>query len=138
MDAKVTWKSGLFFDSTSDSGFIIPLDSFSPSEGEGRGTRPLELLAIGLGGCTGMDVISILQKMKQEVTNFEVNVHADRAVEHPKVFTNIELEYVVTGKNIDPAAVEKAVNLSETRYCSAQAMLRQAVPIQSRITILEG
>ena len=71
-----------------------------------------------------MDVISILQKMKQEVSAFEVKVHADRAEEHPKVFTNIELEYIVTGKNIDRASVEKAVNLSETRYCSAQAMLR--------------
>ncbi len=135
MDAKVTWKNGLAFDGTSDSGFIIPLDSFSSSEGESRGTKPLELLAIGLGGCTAMDVISILQKMKQEVTNFEVKVHADRAAEHPKVFTAIELEYIVTGKDIDRAAVEKAVNLSETRYCSAMAMLRQAVPIQSRITI---
>jgi putative redox protein len=138
MDAKVTWKNGLAFDGTSDSGFTIPLDSFSPASGEGTGFRPLELIAVGLGGCTAMDVISILQKMKQEVSAFEVKVHADRAEEHPKVFTNIELEYIVTGKNIDRASVEKAVNLSETRYCSAQAMLRTTVPIQSRITINEG
>ena len=85
-----------------------------------------------------MDVISILQKMKQDVTQFEVKVHADRAEEHPKVFTSLALEYVVTGKNIDRVAVEKAVDLSETRYCSAQAMLRKAVPIESRITIQEN
>jgi putative redox protein len=138
MDAKVTWKSGLAFDGSSDSGFIVPLDGFTAVGGEGKGFRPLELMAVSLGGCTAMDVISILQKMKQDVTQFEVEVHADRAEEHPKVFTNIVLEYVVTGKNIDRVAVEKAVNLSETRYCSAQAMLRKAVPIESRITIQEG
>ena len=138
MDAKVTWKGGMAFDGTSDSGHIVPLDAFSGVGGEGQGFRPLELMAVSLAGCTAMDVISILKKMQQEVTSFEVRVKADRAEEHPKVFTSIALEYVVTGKNIDRASVEKAVNLSETRYCSAQAMLRKAVPIQSVVTILEG
>jgi len=93
---------------------------------------------VSLAGCTAMDVISILQKMKQDVTNFEVKVKADRAEEHPKVFTNMILEYIVTGKKIDRSAVEKAVNLSETRYCPSQAMLRKSVPIKSTITIIEG
>jgi putative redox protein len=138
MDAKVVWKSGLVFEGSSDSGHIVPLDGFAAVGGEGKGFRPLELMAVSLAGCTAMDVISILQKMKQDVTNFEVKVKADRAEEHPKVFTNIVLEYVVTGKNIDQAAVEKAVNLSETRYCPSQAMLRNAVPIKNTITIIEG
>jgi putative redox protein len=138
MDAKVVWKSGLAFEGSSDSGHIVPLDGFAAVGGEGKGFRPMELMAVSLAGCTAMDVISILQKMKQDVTKFEVKVKADRAEEHPKVFTNIVLEYVVTGKNIDREAVEKAVNLSETRYCSSQAMLRKAVPIQSTITIIEG
>jgi putative redox protein len=138
MDAKVVWKSGLAFDGSSDSGHIVPLDGFAAVGGEGKGFRPLELMALSLAGCTAMDVISILQKMKQDVTNFEVNVKADRAEEHPKVFTNVVIEYIVTGKNIDRESVEKAVNLSETRYCPSQAMLRKAVPIKSKIAIIEG
>lgn len=138
MDAKVIWKNNLAFEGSADSGYIIPLDGSGSAGGEGKGFRPLELLAVGLAGCTAMDVISILQKMKQEVTNFEVKFSGDRSEEHPKVFTSIRLEYLITGKNIDRTAVEKAVNLSETRYCAAEAMLRKAAPIQSRITILEG
>jgi putative redox protein len=138
MDAKVVWKGGLAFDGSSDTGFVVPLDGVAEAGGEDKGFRPLELMAVSLAGCTAMDVISILKKMKQEVTSFEVNVRAGRANEHPKVFTDITIEYMVTGKNIDRIAVEKAVNLSETRYCPSQAMLRKSVPIKSMITIIEG
>lgn len=137
MNAKVTWRSGLAFDGTSDSGHIVPLDAFETVGGAGKGFRPLELMAVSLAGCTAMDVISILAKMKQDVTAFEVKAKVDRAEEHPKVFTNVVLEYVVTGKAIDRASVEKAVNLSETRYCAAMAMLRKAVPIETKITVIE-
>jgi putative redox protein len=137
MNGKVTWKSKLAFDGTAGSGFTLPLDGSPNSGGEGKGFLPLELLAVGLAGCTAMDVISILQKMQLQVSAFEVNVKTDRASEHPKVFTNIAIEYIVTGKNIDHTLVEKAVNLSETRYCAAEAMLRKAVPIQSVIKIVE-
>jgi putative redox protein len=139
MDARVTWKKGLSFDGTADaSGFTVPLGADANVGGANDGFRPLELLAVGLAGCTGMDVISILQKKRQEVTGFEVKVHGDQADQHPRVFTKIHIEYVVTGRKIDPAAVERAVDLSETTYCPAQAMLRKAAQIERKITIREA
>lgn len=106
--------------------------------GDDDGFRPMELLLVGLCGCTAMDAISIMLKKKQEVTGFEVRAHAERAAEHPRVFTSITLEYVFTGKNLDRAAAERAVELSATKYCSAQAMLNKAVPIETKITVLEA
>lgn len=138
MDAKVTWKSGLSFTGRAGSGFDIPLGTSVEHGGAGDGTSPMELILVGLAGCTGMDVISILEKMRQSVTKFEVLVHAERASEHPKVFTEITLEYVLTGQKIDPEAVKKAVSLSEEKYCSVNAMLSKTAAISTKITILEG
>ncbi|NMB54857.1 MAG: OsmC family protein [Leptolinea sp.] len=135
MEAKVVWKNGMTFAGTSESGFSVPMGTSSDLGGADDGFRPMELIAIGLAGCTGMDVISILSKKKQKVTNFEVRIHAEKATEHPKVFTGIEVEYYVTGEEIDKAAVERAVELSITKYCPAQAMLSKAVPITHKITI---
>jgi putative redox protein len=135
MDAKVIWKSRMSFDGSSDSGFVVPLGASPEVGGDDDGFRPMELIAIGLAGCTAMDVISILEKKKQIVTGFEVIVHAIQSTEHPKVFTSIEIEYLVHGKAIDRSAVERAVDLSESKYCPAQAMLGKAVPITHKITI---
>lgn len=135
MDAKITWKHGLSFDGTPDSGFVIPLGTSPEVGGDNDGARPLELFLVGLAGCTGMDVISILQKKRQDVTAFELRVHADKATEHPKVFTHIQVEYVISGRQIDPAAVERAVELSVNKYCPAQAMLSKAVKIDHTVTI---
>ena len=138
MDAKVTWHAGLSFTgSAAGSGFTLPLGADPAVGGLNEGFRPLELLAVGLAGCTGMDVISILGKKRQPVAAFEVRVHADQAAEHPRVFTKVLVEYVVTGTGVEREAVERAVGLSETKYCPAQAMLRTAVPIESKITIVE-
>ena len=126
------------FDGTATSGFTIPMGTSAEFGGADDGLRPIELVLVGLAGCTAMDVISILQKKRQEVTGFEVRAHADRATEHPKVFTHVVLEFVVTGKNIDREAVERAVELSSTKYCSAQAMLIKAVEIEHKITIVEA
>ena len=98
----------------------------------------MELVLLSLGGCTAMDVISILQKKSQEVTNFEILLHADRSYEHPKVFTDITVEFVVTGHNFDEEAVRRAVKLSETKYCSVNAMLSKSAPIHSKVTVKEG
>ena len=136
MDAKVTWSSGLSFDGTADSGFSLALGANSAVGGEDDGFRPLELFAIGLAGCTGMDVISILQKKRQNITQFEVRVHAQRAEEHPRVFTKIHIEYIVSGPQIDSAAVERSIELSETKYCPAQAMLAKTIPISSSYQII--
>lgn len=137
MNAKVTWKGRMSFSGEADSGFSVRLGTDPAVGGDNDGLRPMELIAIGLAGCTGMDVISILQKKRQDVTDFEVKVHAERASEHPKVFTQIELEYVITGRSIDPEAVERAIELSENKYCPAQAMLAKASPITHRYTIVE-
>lgn len=91
----------------------------------------------GLAGCTAMDVISILQKKKQDVTHFEVKVNADRAKEHPKVFTKIGITFYVTGNEIDPVAVDRAIELSSTKYCPAHAMLGKVVPIEIKRVIDE-
>lgn len=137
MDGKVIWKENMSFEGTADSGFKVPLGTVAELGGADDGFRPLELLIIGLASCTAMDVISILKKKKQDVQNFEVLVHADRAEEHPKVFTHLAIEYVVSGNNLDRAAVERAVELSETKYCSAQAMFKKVAPIDLRITLKE-
>ncbi len=129
MDAKVTWVDRLTFDGTADSGFSIHLGASPTVGGDDDGIRPMELIALGLAGCTAMDVISILRKKRQDVTAFEVRVHAERAEEHPRVFTAVNIEYLITGREVDPAAVERAIELSETKYCPAQAMFDKVFPI---------
>ncbi len=139
MDAKITWKGRMSFEGQAfTSNFSLPLGTEPEVGGDADGFRPLELFLLGLAGCTGMDVISILQKKRQDVTAFEVKVHADREAEHPRVFKDIVVEYVVTGRGIDPAAVERAVELSETKYCPAQAMLGKAASISHIITLQEA
>ncbi len=139
MDVKVVWSKGLSFTGSAEgSGFSLPLGADPKVGGANDGFRPLELLLAGLAGCTAMDVISILEKKRVEVTGFEVRAHGEQAGEHPRVFTRIGIEYLLTGRNIDRASVERAVELSETRYCPAQAMLRKAAEIEMKITIREG
>jgi putative redox protein len=138
MDALVTWKGKMSFTGTADSGFTLPLGTEPAVGGDNDGFRPLELMAISLAGCTAMDVISILQKKRQEVTGFKVKVHAERTDEFPKVFTHVTVEYNVTGHNVDPAAVERSIELSSTKYCPAQAMLAKAVTIEHKYMIVEG
>ena len=138
MEVKAVWNGKMSFEGSVSSGFKLPMDTSTESGGEDNGFRPMELLLVGLAGCTAMDVISILKKKRQEVTDFEVRVHGERATEHPKIFTDIHLEYVVTGKSIEREAVERAVELSEEKYCSAQAMLNKAAHITNTITLIEG
>jgi len=135
MDAKVVWKKRMSFEGTSDSGFTVPLGTVPAVGGDNDGFRPLELMAIGLAGCTAMDVISILKKKRQDITSFEVQVHADRAEKHPKVFTNLIIEYIISGNDISEDAVKRAVELSEETYCSAQAMMKKVAPMELKITI---
>ncbi len=106
------------------------MDSDTSVGGEDSAARPMEFIMIGLAGCTAMDVISILQKKKQPVNDFRVQIHAPRADEHPKVFTSAVIEYLVTGKDVDEAALLRAIELSAEKYCPAQAMLSKAFPMQ--------
>lgn len=137
MDATVTLQDHMYFTAVPESGYVVPLESGPPEGQARRGASPLELLLISLAGCTAMDVISILRKKRQNVTNFEVRVHAERAVDHPRVFTDFALEYVVRGVNVDPAAVERSIQLSNETYCSVHAMLEKAAPIRTRYTIID-
>jgi putative redox protein len=138
MEAKVTWKGRMAFDGTAaGSGYQLPLDAQSAAGGDENGFRPMELFAIGLAGCTAMDVISILSKKRQEISHFEVQVHVERTDEHPKVFTSALVDYLVSGRGVDEQAVLRAMELSAERYCPAQAMLSQVMTIELQYSIFE-
>lgn len=126
------------FEGTAGSGFSLPLDGRIGKGGDGNGFSPMELLLVGLAGCTGMDVIDILRKKRQDVTGFEVSVQAERAADHPKVFTHITIEYTVSGHAIDPRAVDRAIELSVDKYCSASAMLAKTAEIEHKVILLEA
>lgn len=138
MEAKVIWHKRLTFTGSADSGFTVPLGGAVEVGGDDDGFRPMELLAMGLAGCTAMDVISILGKKRQDVTAFEVKVHAEQAARHPKSFTRAEIEYVITGRSIDEAAVVRSIELSAERYCPAQAMFDKVFPIALKYHIYEA
>jgi putative redox protein len=137
MDAKVTWQQRLTFTGSADSGFKVNLGAEAGVGGDDDGFRPMELIATGLAGCTAMDVISIMQKKRQDVTAFEVQVHTERSEEHPKVFTGAEIEYIVVGHELDEGALVRAIELSATRYCPAQAMFDKIFPITLKYHIFE-
>ncbi|HLB47435.1 MAG TPA: OsmC family protein [Anaerolineales bacterium] len=132
--AKLVWEgNGLAFAATGGSGYSMRFDNPSGP----KGASPMEVVAMAAGGCTAADVIDILRKKRQDVTGFEVNVVGLRSSEHPMVFTEIDLEYVVRGRSIDPKAVERSIELSLTKYCSVNSMLQHSVKINSRYRIIE-
>lgn len=138
MDAKATLKERMTFIATADTGYEVRLDASKKVGGEESGFEALELMAMSLAGCAGMDIISILRKKEQAVTAFEVRVHAEQAPDYPRVFTSTVLEYVVSGHAIEEAALLRAIELSSTKYCPVQAMLGRVVPIDIRYQIFEA
>ncbi len=122
---------GIAFDAVDPVGKILHMDSSDD------GFRPMQLLLMGLAGCTGMDIVSILQKKRLDLTGVEVHVEADRAETYPMVYTDIALTYVVRGRNIPASAVEQAIELSETKYCSASAMLGKVAKITTRYELID-
>lgn len=137
MKATVNWKQGMTFIGTADSGFPLQMDAGVSVGGSNSGIRPMELIALGLAGCTAMDVISILRKMQQDITHFDVKLDAERSAEHPKVFTQASLTYIVVGRSVTEDSVLRAIELSVTRYCPVHAMLEQAFPIHMNYEIYE-
>ncbi len=129
VQAQLKWVSGLRFTAQVGDGPTITLDSH---EG-GGGPTPMEVLLMGVGGCTAMDVISILQKKRAQVAGMEINLNGERAAEHPQRYTRIHIEYVVYGHEIKPADVERAIELSETKYCGARASLNAEFSSSYRI-----
>ena len=138
MQTKITarWVKNWQFVATDSGGHSVVMDS--PALGDDSGMKPVELLLVALAGCTGMDVISILKKKRQRVVDFEVNVSGDSRNEHPKAWTHMHIEFVVRGHNIDPTAVERAIELSETKYCSVTATLLGNVEITHSTVIEEA
>ena len=134
----LTWTGpGMRMLGTVAGGPAIVLDSSKEGMGTHSGPTPMELVLLGLGGCTGMDVFSILTKKRQPVTGYEVRLEGERAESHPKKYTKIQIEYVIYGKGIDGKAVERAIELSETKYCSVHAMLEESVEIETGYRIVE-
>ncbi|MBF0564411.1 MAG: OsmC family protein [Nitrospirae bacterium] len=138
MEAKLTYVDGLKFVAEADSGHAIVVDGDPDAGGDNAGFRPSELLLVALGGCSAMDVISILKKKRQEVTGFEINVRGDKTATHPKKFNSLTVEYVVKGKGIDEESVKRAIELSLGKYCSVKATIEGGVPIEHTYKILEA
>ncbi len=118
------------------NGHELTIDTSADHGGHALGLEPLDLVLLALGGCIGLDVISIMRKKRQEVTNYDVRITAEQSDEHPRVYTRIELEHVVAGRNIDEQAVARSIELSETKYCPVSAMLRSTVQIHNRYRIV--
>ena len=137
MDGKVTWNGDMVFEAVADSRMPILFDSPANPSMPRLGPGPMEMVALSLAGCTAMDVISILKKKQQDVTEFEVRVHGDRTDQYPKVYTRASLEYRVTGRAVDETAVLRAIQLSVEKYCPVHAMLSHAFPIDLTYLILE-
>jgi putative redox protein len=137
LSAKVTYVNGLQFVGEGSSRHAIVLDGDSSVGGHNSGLRPMELLLIGIGGCSGMDIISILAKKKQDVTGLEINVSGMQAADYPKKFNTITIEFAVKGKNISEEAVKRAIDLSMTKYCSVKATLDASATITFSYRITE-
>ncbi|MCZ6579833.1 MAG: OsmC family protein, partial [Gammaproteobacteria bacterium] len=123
MKCRVKWLDHMTFVGESASGHAVVMDAAPESGGRNMGVRPMEMLLLGLGGCTAFDVVMILKKSRQDIVDCEVTIDSDRAQEVPKVFTRIHIHFIVSGKKLDAVKVDKAVNLSADKYCSASKML---------------
>jgi putative redox protein len=137
MDVTLNLKNKMAFTAVANSGFQQIMDSGESVGGENSASRPMEFIAMGLAGCTAMDVISILRKKRQVISDFQIKLHAENANEHPKVFTSAVIEYIVSGDHIDEVAVRRAIELSAEKYCPAQAMLSKAFPMRLIYTIFD-
>ena len=125
MRTRVKWVENICFMAESGSGHAVVMDGSPDIGGKNLGPRPMEMLLMGAGGCTSVDVIMILQKSRQDVTDCEVEITAERADDHPKVFTRIHMHFTVSGRDLKPEVVDRAIKLSAEKYCSASIILGQ-------------
>lgn len=126
MHTKIQWQNNVHFTATADSGHEVSIDGPADSGGENLGVRPMELMLMGVGGCTSFDVVSILRKSRQKVTNCVTEITAERADDIPQVFETIHIHFVIEGDKLDPGRVERAIALTAEKYCSASIMLQRA------------
>ena len=137
MKSRIKLVENMQFVGTGDSGHSVVMDGPPSVGGEDSGARPSELLLTGFGGCSGMDVISILRKKKQDVTNFEMNVDGTTAENHPRYFTDIHIEYVITGRDISEDAVKRSINLSLDKYCMVGTTIKKTANITYSYKIIQ-
>ena len=139
MEVKVSWNgpSGMSFRAETGSGHTVTMDGAPEAGGHNTAARPMELVLAGTGGCTAFDVVLILKRSREDVQGCDVTLQAERAEVDPKVFTKINFHFTVSGKNLKPAAVERAVKLSHEKYCSASIMLAKTAEITHSFEIVE-
>jgi len=136
MKVEVDWVGGMAFEAIADSGHKVMMDASPAVGGENRGSRPMELLLMGLGGCSSIDVTMMLKKARQDITDCKAVIEAERADAVPAVFTRIHVHFIVTGRSLSDKHVERAVKLSAEKYCSASIMLAKAVEITHDFEII--
>src|ERR1700694_3402260 len=138
MECKVSWmgQDGMAFAAETGSGHLVTRDGAPEGGGRNLSPRPMEMVLLGTGGCTAYDVVMILKKSRQEIAGCSVTLKAERASEDPKVFTKIHFHFTVTGKNLNPATVERAINLSHDKYCSASIMLAKTAELTHSFDIV--
>ena len=137
MKTRIEWKDGMSFLAESGSGHSVLMDGPPEAGGKNLGPRPMEMLLMGTGGCTAFDVVLILQKSRQDISDCIVEIEAERAGEEPKVFTRIHFHFILSGKKLNPQQVERAINLSAEKYCSASIMLGKTAELTHDFEIVE-
>ncbi|MDB4038114.1 OsmC family protein [Candidatus Thioglobus sp.] len=137
MNLSVNWVDGMLMVGKSHSGHSITMDGPIEIGGENLGVRPMEMLLLGVAGCTMIDVVTTLKKMRQDLSHCETKISAERANEHPKVFTDIHIQFIVKGKDLDSKKVDKAISLSAEKYCSASIMLGKTANITHDFEVTE-
>ena len=137
MNLSVNWVDGMLMVGKSHSGHSITMDGPIAIGGENLGVRPMEMLLLGVAGCTMIDVVTTLKKMRQDLSHCETKISAERANEHPKVFTDIHIHFIVKGKDLDSKKVDKAISLSAEKYCSASIMLGKTANITHDFEVTE-
>ena len=137
MNLSVNWVDGMLMVGKSHSGHSITMDGPIEIGGENLGVRPMEMLLLGVAGCTMIDVVTTLKIMRQDLTHCETKISAERAKEHPKVFTDIHIHFIVKGKDLDSKKVDKAISLSAEKYCSASIMLGKTANITHDFEVTE-
>jgi putative redox protein len=138
MKARIEWKDGMSFLGESGSGHHVLMDGPPETGGRNLGPRPMEMLLMGTGGCAAFDVMLILKKGHQEINDCVVEIEAQRATNEPKVFTHIHFHFILTGKNLQPQQIERAISLSAEKYCSASIMLGKTAEMTHDFEIVEG
>ena len=138
MKARIKWVENVAFLGETESGHAVLMDGSVESGGRNLGPRPMEMMLLGAGGCTSFDVVLILKKSRAQITGCEAEIQAERAGEDPKVFTKIHFHFIVTGKNLKPEQVERAITLSAEKYCSASIMLGKTAAITHDFEVVEG